>query len=194
MAITNGYTTLANIRALRALDATDTASDAVIERAVEQASRIIDNVTGRTFYARTETHYYEPENLDGRVLTILDDDLLTVTSLLDGEGTTIVSTEYRLRPLNKSPKWRIEIKVDSAVDWECGAGDVVTVTGTWGYVAIAPLDIQSVCEDLALRFLNARFGGAPQGDVTVTGAGVVLSPKMLTADNMRVLNAYVRHL
>lgn len=193
MTITNGYTTLANIRALRALEPTDTASDAIIERAVEQASRVIDNVTQKTFYARTETHYYEPESIDGRTLTILDDYLLTITTLTDGAGNVIPSTEYRLYPLNKSPKWQIVLNADSTYNWNCADGDVVTVAGTWAFVATAPMDIQGVCEDLVLRALNARYG-MPQGDVTVTGAGVILTPKMLTADNMRVLSAYTGHL
>ncbi len=194
MTITNGYTTLANIRALRSLDTADTASDALIERAIEQASRMIDNVTGRTFYTRTETHYYGPESIEGRTLTLSDDDLLTVTSLTDGDGGVIASADYRLKPLNRSPKWQIDLKADSAADWNCSEDDPVTVEGTWGFATSAPMDIQSICEDLVLKFLNARYGSAPQGDVQVTGAGVILSPKMLSADNMRVLSSYTRRM
>ena len=79
MAITNGYATLAEYKAFvvsRGQTATtDTNDDAVVEDIIEGASRLIDTYTGRTFYARTETHYYDTPQ--GYELWFWDEDLLT---------------------------------------------------------------------------------------------------------------------
>jgi len=130
-------------------DATD---DTVIEDLLEAASRHIDEETGgRTFYPRVETRYYSiPESyeddrwIDGivrssrnaRELTV-DDDLLEIISLTNGDGTVIASSEYDLVPRNLSPKFAIRLKAGSAVMWEDDADgnieDVIAVAAIWGY-------------------------------------------------------------
>jgi len=58
LAITNGYCTLADVKA--ALRVTDTLDDTLLEVAVESASRLIDGYCNRYFYktAASEVRYY----------------------------------------------------------------------------------------------------------------------------------------
>ena len=57
MAITNGYATLAEVKS--ALRITDAVDDAILEMAVESASRLIDGHAGRQFYSiGTATRYF----------------------------------------------------------------------------------------------------------------------------------------
>ena len=141
--ITNGYATLAEAKAYLKITSVDATDDTVLESLVEHSSRLIDAETRRTFYARTETHYYDVPS--GGSLYIDDDDLLTVTSLTNGDGVAIVAASYKLYPLNSSPKWEIRLLPSSNVYWAWStAGDIsaaITLVGTWGYAATAPADI-----------------------------------------------------
>ena len=63
MAITNGYCSLAEIKAALRIPSADTVDDALLETAVESASRLVDGFAGRNFYANgTATRYYTPED------------------------------------------------------------------------------------------------------------------------------------
>jgi hypothetical protein len=138
MTITNGYATLANLKdwltTRGGQQSYDSADDSMIEQVIEAASRYIDSETGRTFYPRVETRYYDLP--DGREIW-LDDDLLTVTTLTNGDGTVLTTTYYYLYPKNRSPKWKIVMKESSTYSWSYdGYGNtegVITVVGTWGY-------------------------------------------------------------
>jgi hypothetical protein len=113
--------------------------DSVIEHLLKSASRYIDTKTGRTFIPYVETRYFDVpgyDSLDSRLLE-LDDDLLEVISVVNGDGVTIPSTEYSLRPKNRSPYNGIRLIDNSTYYWASdGAGDthdVIAVTGIWGY-------------------------------------------------------------
>ena len=115
MTITNGYCTLAEVKGYIDTSSTDAGDDAVIEDMVEMASRLIDRLTIRTFYARTETHYF---NYTSERSLEMDDDLLTVTTLTNGDDDEISSDDYNLLPFNRSPKHEIRLKQSSTEGWE----------------------------------------------------------------------------
>ncbi len=63
MAIANGYATLAQIKSALRIASGDATDDALLEMAVESASRLIDAYCGRNFInAGTVTRYYSTEN------------------------------------------------------------------------------------------------------------------------------------
>jgi hypothetical protein len=77
MAITNGYCTLNQVKA--ALRITDTVDDALLEGAVESASRLIDGFAARNFYnAGTATRlftaydsiYVQTDDIAGTAITV----------------------------------------------------------------------------------------------------------------------------
>ena len=76
MAITNGYATLADVKAsLRVFDSID---DSLLETAIESASRLIDGYAARTFYSEgTATKNFAAT--DWQVCNI--DDLQSLTTL-----------------------------------------------------------------------------------------------------------------
>jgi len=112
--------------------------DGVIEQLLKTASRLIDSKTARHFVPYVETRYFDvpTEQSDLRVLN-LDDDLLEVISIVNGDGVTIPSTEYTLRPRNRSPYLSIRLIDNSTYYWTSdGAGDthdVIAVTAIWGF-------------------------------------------------------------
>lgn len=100
MAITNGYCSLADIKA--ALRITDEIDDTLLELCVESASRDIDGATERVFYQDAdEVRTYVPT--DSFLVEI--DDLVSLTTLKTSSGgvtfdVTWDEGDYQLEPLN----------------------------------------------------------------------------------------------
>lgn len=194
MTITNGYSTLAKIKAVHKITSTDATDDGVLEDMITHASRIIDGLTRRTFYARTETHYYDAP--DGDSLFIDDDDLLAITTLTNGDASTIASTKYKLYPLNSLPKWEIRLLPSTGLYWtSTSSGDndsAITVAGSWGYSSTTPADIEAACNDIVINAYHSRFGENTSGAATITGAGVVITPQDIPASAWTVIKTYRR--
>lgn len=196
MTIANGYATLAEFKAHRpGIGSVDAADDSVIENIIEAASRWIDHETGRTFYARSETHYYDVPH--GREL-LLDDDLLTVTTLTNGDGTTLTTANYNLVPKNKSPYYGIKLKETSTYLWQMDTDgnteDVITLVGTWGFAATAPDDIKQAVLELSNNMYSRRTGQQTDGVATVTAAGVVLQPRDVPGWVRSIIGYYRRRI
>lgn len=149
MAITNGYATLAEIKAeLGGVDDSD--DDSRLEIIVEAISRTIDLHCGRRFYAASETRYYTPEFTD----MLIVDDLLSVTTLkADSTGDRVYNetwsaTDYDLLPLNATldgyPYTRIEITPNGTKSFPV-IRKSVELTGSFGYSATTPPMINRAC-------------------------------------------------
>jgi hypothetical protein len=172
----------------------DADDDGLLTSFIETASRYIDGDTHRTFYPRTETHLYDLP--DGLSLYIDDDDLLSVTTLTNGDGLVIPPTGYNLYPLNTYPKHEIRLKWSQNVYWQySAAGDseaVISVLGTWGYSATPSRDIATLTMALAHNLYKARFGEGVEGAARVTAAGVVITPGDIPKWGQKVLERYRR--
>ena len=147
MAITNGYCTLDQVKA--ALRITDSVDNALLEGAVESASRLIDGYAMRNFYqSGTVTRYFATDN----PLVLQSDDLagtaITVESspAADGSWTTWAATDYQLEPLNGNLDgipWaydRIRAIEDYVFPTGNAFGDgeeaLVRVTGVFGWPSV----------------------------------------------------------
>lgn len=114
-------------------DATD---DAIISRILGSASRFIDAKADRTFFPRVQTRQFDIPLPDQRTLPI-DDDLLEIITLTNGDDNTIASTEYNLEPFNEPPYYEIMLKEASTTYWlEDSSGNtrrVIDLAAFWGY-------------------------------------------------------------
>jgi len=194
MTINNGYATSAQFFAFAIPNGgTSTGDDAVIEEIIEAASRVIDNETRRTFYARGETRYYDV--LDSNTL-YLDDDLISVGKFTNGDGTEISSGDYLTLPYNDSPKFAVKIKDASTVTFEFDSTNngerAVSLSGSWGWSTSAPKDVEVACLQIAKNVYNRRFGEGDNSETTVTAGGVVITPKDIPASARAVIQKYQR--
>ena len=195
MTITNGYATLAELKAYADINSTDGTDDAVLEDMIEAASRLIDKQTKRTFYARTETRYFDvPVAQRNDAILYLDDDLLAVTTLTNGSSGVLASTDYHLLPLNDAPKWGVQLK--GGLSWESatdgdGVGSI-SIVGTWGWSSTAPDDIKQACLMIANSYRQKRSGQGVEGNARVTSAGVVIEAGDIPKDAARILLNYRR--
>jgi len=191
MAISNGYSTLSEYKAYHDIDSTDSGDDAVIEDLIEAASRYIDAQSGRTFYARTETRYFSVPS--GRELRF-DDDLLTITTLTNGDGTIIASTEYYFTPRNVTPKYGLKLKESSSVAWYPDSSSnyeyVISILGTWGYSATRPDDVNVACLEIAKAAYGRRTGENMSSTATLTSGGVVITPRDITDFAAKIIRRY----
>lgn len=150
MATYGEYTTVNAVRA-QYLASTQTTDDAQILDFIRAASRGIDAACQRHFYPLIDTRYYdvpggggwpvgEYDNMKGggfRLPLYFDTDLLEVTTLTNGDSTTIAASEYNLKPYNDSAKWQLALKRTSSTAWMVNTdGDferVISLLGVWGY-------------------------------------------------------------
>lgn len=168
MAIVNGYATLAEMRLfLGYTDATNTAHDALLEDAVEAASRLIDGHTGRRFWVdgTVQDRVYYAD--DGRCCPV--DDVSTVTGLVvkldqDGDGTfettLTITTDFLLEPLNAAdriPVWPYDeiVLTDNYSFPRFAYRPGVQVTAKFGWPAV-PDDVSYACRILAKQEFESR--------------------------------------
>jgi hypothetical protein len=138
MANINLYATLAEYKAYRVSRgqsaSTDTIDDGVIVDLLEKASRYIDEQTTRQFYPTIETHLY---NIPSDSCLWLDQDLLSVITLTNGDAVAITSTDYSLLSPNVTPHYAIKLKDISSVAWSANSDgsseQVISVAAWWGY-------------------------------------------------------------
>jgi hypothetical protein len=104
---------------------------------IHSTSREMEDIAGRKFYPRIETRYFDTPSFLGIEQLWLDDDLLSLTTLMNGDGIEIPAAAYVLRPRNESPKHSIELLVSSDYRWQITAAgdpqDAISVAGIWGF-------------------------------------------------------------
>jgi len=174
MAITNGYATLAQVKA--AMRINDSVDDTLIETAIESASRQIDGHCERRFYTTATTRIYTPN--DSFVCEI--DDLVSITSLktssdVDGSfDTTWAADDYQLEPLNGIAGGMdvsyTQIRATGDYLFPLSGGEAtVQVVGTFGWATV-PTDIEQACIILSQRQYkryDSPLGVAGIGDIGI---------------------------
>lgn len=193
MAITNGYATLAQVKA--ALRITDNVDDTLLEMAIESGSRAIDGYTNRSFYSTgTATRYFVPD--DSYVTTI--DDLVSLTTLQtqsDDEtnyDTTWTATDYQLEPLNgwvdglTTPYTNIRAIGDYLFN-TLGGEATVKVTGVWGW-ATTPIAVTQACVIQSSRIYKRL--DSPLGVAGVSDIGIMRVSNRLDPDVAQLVDPY----
>lgn len=143
MTARNTYATLAEYKTFAVARGqtitTDATDDVVIDGLLEDASRFMDDETGRFFYPRVETRYYDVPFAGASRARRFDfkADLLEVISFLNGDATSIASTQYNLIPRNETPKFSLELKQMSTLIWELDSSGnseyALSMSAFWGY-------------------------------------------------------------
>ena len=189
MAITNGYTTLAAVKAaLRISDSTD---DTLIENSVDAASRLIDGYCMRNFYSvGTATRLFTaPDPLYCPVDDIAGT-AITIQTSTQADGifdVTFTVTDYQLEPLNANLDgihWafdRIRAVGDFAfpmVSASFGEQALVKVTAVFGWPAVPKAIEQATILQAARHFkrFDSPLGVAGFGDFGVVRVSRFLDP------------------
>lgn len=128
------YTTLTDVRATY-INSTATGRDTLFSSLIRSTSREIEQASNRKFYPRVETRYFDTPDA-GLGSLLFDDDLLALTTLTNGDGTAFTASDYKLYPLNATPKQFVKVLASSSLRWQTASGDpegAISVAGVWGF-------------------------------------------------------------
>jgi hypothetical protein len=201
MAITNGYCSLADVKAAARI--TDTIDDTLLELSIESASREIDSYTERVFYSTGGTpvaRVYIPQD----IYLVETDDIVSVTTLKSdstGNGTFDVTwavSDFQLEPLNgraggiDSPATRI--RAIGEYLWPVyeprnvnSNQASVQVTGVFGFATV-PTAVRQACILSALR--QYKRYESPTGVLGFSDIGAVRVGTKLDPDVERMIQPY----
>lgn len=205
MPITNGYTTLTAMKTF--LSIADNTDDTLLEGLIEAASRSIDRIANRRFYADTNAsaRLYRAFNN----LFTFTDDISSTSGLIvkvddDGDGvfetTLTLNTDYLMEPLTAAslgrPFTQITI-VNTGVTFPIfpglfsnGLRPGVEVTAKWGWPAV-PDDIETACQILTADLYKRK--DSPGGILGLGDLGAIrMSP--LGRDVTAIVRAYRREV
>jgi hypothetical protein len=193
MAISNGYATLAEVKA--ALRITDSIDDSLLEMAIESASRLMDGHCARSFYnAGTASRYFVA---DTDYLTYIDDaiSITEVATDTSADGTYDIvwqADDYQLEPLNgrvdglPMPYNAIRAVGDYTYPIWGGEG-LVKVTGTWGFSAV-PMAIKQATIIQSSRLFKRL--DSPLGVLSSPDLGFIRVGSRLDPDVAQLVDTY----
>jgi hypothetical protein len=194
LAITNGYCTLADVKA--ALRITDTIDDALIENSVNAASRMIDQYCNRYFYSTSanEVRYFQAN--DGFMCWI--DDAQSISEIKTAStdplifDTTWESGDYQLLPANRWANGAYyPINAITATDnylfpvWADIA--LVKVTGQFGWASV-PDSIKFATIIQASRLFKRLE--SPLGVAGVSDLGIMRVGSSIDGDVAQLINPF----
>lgn len=183
MAITNGYASLNQVKA--ALRITDAVDDALLEMAVESASRLIDGYTERSFYtAGTATRYYHTQD----PYVVQTDDFRTLVTLKTSSNAdgiydiTWAADDYQVEPLNDFhgglPWPHTRIRAVGDYTFPSTPENTVELTAVFGWPNIPTTLTQATIIQASRIFkrLDSPLGVAGFGDIGVMRVSSSLDP------------------
>jgi hypothetical protein len=201
MAITNGYATLAGIKAY--LSISDTTDDTLLETLVESASRSIDKIANRRFYAdaNATVRLYRAYS----DIFVYTDDISSTNGLIvkvdeDGNGTysktLTLNTDFIMDPLTAAALGRPFTQltmVSNTETWpifpgltQNGLRPGVQVTARFGWPSV-PSDVNVACLILTADLYKRK--DAPGGVLGLGDLGVIrMSP--VGRDVSQMVRAY----
>lgn len=123
----------------------------------------------------------------------LGKDLLSVSTLTNGDESAISSTGYWLEPRNDPPYQWVHLKTSE--QWNFNTDGEISVAGTWGFSTSADATIQQLAKEMTAYLY--RLKDTQVFDVTANPeAGVITIPKGVPAHIKIALNngGYVRQV
>jgi hypothetical protein len=195
MAITNGYATLAQVKA--ALRITDSVDDPLLEMAIESGSRAIDGYANRSFYSQgSAVRIFTPND---NFLTEIDD-LVTLTLLetkTDDDSafdTIFAADDYQLEPLNGrvdglAVPFNFIRAVGDYLFTQFEQEATVRVTGVWGWPSV-PISITQATVIQSSRIYKRL--DSPLGVAGVSDIGIMRISNRLDPDVAQLVDPFRR--
>jgi len=154
--------------------------------------------TRRKLTPQTQTRYYRQTQarIQGQLL-LLDEDLLQLTGLVNGNGATLQTSDVFLEPLNEGPPYSmLRMKYSTSV-WSFNVDGTVAVTGKWGYTDDpAFTEVHSELKQGIIRLTawlyRQKDTSAAEDRPIVSPDGVTIMPSAIPADVMQWIDPHRR--
>jgi len=193
------YTTAAAVKTY--LGITSATDDALLTSLIERAQASIDRYTHRTFEAASDTtkrfdaEYDVSESYTRLDWTPYGLDLCQITSVVNGDGTTISASSYVTEPRNETPYFALKLKVSSGLyfmyDNLDDHEDAIQITGRWAYSITAPAEIVSVCIEMVALMYKRRDSNSDINRPVIAGNATIL-PAGLSRESIDILTSLKR--
>lgn len=198
MAITDGYTTLAALKPYLKIGASDTSRDDELERAIETASRAIDDYCGRTFtdVGSATAKTFVPDD----PYRLWVPDFSTTTGLVVAQDTTgdgtfdttwTLATDIQAEPLDRPNGYPYTSLVAVGTrQFPTGSRRaLIEVTAQWGWASV-PKPIEQACIIQAqVEYKRATEGAVP---IVTMGGTTLGSSRFLDRDAERLIRGLSR--
>lgn len=131
-------------------------------------------------------------DVEGRAL-YLDHDLCQITSITNGDGQTIASSQYVTETAggerNRTP-WRvIRLRQTATVYWQAspttGPENAITIVGRWGYSVTPPEKVKEWARELTTYLYRRAQAKGDSDRPLLTGDGVTILPSDVPRALMR---------
>lgn len=196
------YPTLSNLKTYRGVSGGDTTDDATLQWNLDAAKAFIERECNRVFVAATRTVLFAGRrpfvSADKLTLNVFQD-LVSVTTLTNGDGVVITSGYYQLLPVSRGLTTAKPFCAIQLLDWSgyrfvpSTTGIGISVAGSWGYSAACPPDVFQAILDLASYYYKQRSSGQ-SGPVAVVNRGNAMASEAgeIPDSVLRVIEAYAR--
>lgn len=152
--------------------------DAMILDFIREISAQIQRGTDRSFVPRIETRRYDPTRDCRGNRLVLDRDYLAFTTITNGDGNVVTSTQYVTEPRNNSPYWAIQLLGSTGLTWQYQTDpeNAISILGVTGY------HLEYADAWLAVDTLGGNISTTTETSLTLTTADSVRAGQLVQID------------
>jgi hypothetical protein len=194
------YCTLAELKAVLRIADTDTDDDDILKTAINNASRMIETITGKIFYKKTLTNFYMPGFYGGegwRITNVQAGEagggkiwsrykpIIEITELVEDGVTLTENTDFYIDKVvgyivRASGNWNYEpreIKISGSFGYETDNDQTPADT--------QPGDVRTYCQRIAASLSGKNYVNAQQDDGEVIRINGSEIPKWIVTELSR---------
>lgn len=156
--------------------------NSLIERCVDATTEVITSYCRQRFEAHgnqaTTTRYFHAINdvCENQTVLMLDEPLSSISSIVNGDGTTITAQQYKTQPYTDKP-WHCIVLIDGTTwTYTSTPWGAISVTGHWTYSQNTPEEIQLAATELAAFYFQKRQSNMDSDRAIVSEDGTLLLP------------------
>ena len=199
------YTTTALLKSYMGITAST--DDTLLSLCIDRAQATVESYTNRVFEASADTtRKFTPivntqwlgsglygDLIDEYTLNT-DYDLISITSITNGDGSAVPTGSVVLLSPNRTPAWAVRIKESSGYVWKYTDTPEasVSIVGRWGYSLTAPANIIQATLRLASQMYRQRDGSPDLGNSIISADGSTIVTSAMSRDIEALLKPYRR--
>jgi len=188
---------------------TASTDDTLLSLCIDRAQSTIESYTNRLFEASADTTRKYTPIIDrigsgmGFQGSLMDDyaidldfDLISITSITNGDGSNVPTASVITLPLNFTPAYAVRIKQASGYFWTyTGSPEAsVSITGRFGYSLTPPANIVQATLRLASQMYRQRDGSPDLGNSIISADGSTIVTSAMSRDIEALLKPYRRRI
>ena len=183
--MTTALCSVNDVKLYLSIPSDDTTDDTLLGSMVDAVNEFIEAETDRIFAdpGSDTTKYFDKSSIDQSGLLWLGDDLLSLTSITNGNGDSIATNKVQLWPLNSTPTYVIKLLASSELYWQFDYNDsVIGITGRWAYSSTVPKQVKQAAIRLAAWVYKQKDNFQETDRPIMTADGMVIMPNKFPKD------------